>query len=93
MIQRMTMEYSNIAQYTNAKGISHDAHFNPRGKYIGSVKKLGSVPIQIKQPIARCIAVVAEPIPDVSLLLVQIKQLQLENQQLRDQNAKLYVCP
>ena len=45
------MEYSTIHTYTNAKGVSHDAHFNPKGKYIGSVKKLGSVPILIKKKV------------------------------------------
>jgi hypothetical protein len=38
---------STIKKYTNSKGVSHDAHFNARGKYIGSVKKLGPVPIQL----------------------------------------------
>jgi hypothetical protein len=38
---------TTIKKYTNKKGVSHDAHFNARGKYMGSVKKLGPVPIQL----------------------------------------------
>ena len=42
------MEFSIIKKYTNAKGFSHDAHFNANGKYIGSVKKHDKDPIQLK---------------------------------------------
>ena len=44
-----TMVFSTIKPYTNAKGVSHDAHFNANGKYIGSVKKLGTKPIEEKK--------------------------------------------
>ena len=43
------MVFSTIKPYTNAKGVSHDAHFNANGKYIGSVKKLGTKPIEEKK--------------------------------------------
>ena len=41
------MEFSTIKKYTNAKGVSHDAHFNQNGKYMGSVKKLGAEPVEL----------------------------------------------
>ena len=44
-----TKVFSTIQSYTNAKGVSHDAHFNANGKYIGSVKKLGTEPILLEK--------------------------------------------
>jgi hypothetical protein len=65
---------STIKKYTNSKGVSHDAHFNARGKYIGSVKKLGPVPIQL------IITAIAVPVNRVQ---------ELENKQLREHIAKI----
>ena len=48
MEQADEVQYSIIKKYTNANGFSHDAHFNANGKYIGSVKKHGKEPIQLK---------------------------------------------
>ena len=78
------MPYSTIQTYTNAKGVSHQAHFN-KTKYIGSVKKLGNVPILLKNNI-----VVAVPV-ETNDLIQQIIDLQLENNELRETNNKLYV--
>jgi hypothetical protein len=69
---------STIKKYTNLKGVSHDAHFNARGKYIGSVKKLGPVPIQL----------VANRVQELEL---ENKQLREEVVSLREQLANLYV--
>jgi hypothetical protein len=38
-------DYSIIADYENAKGKKHKAHFKKNGKYIGPVSKLGEKPI------------------------------------------------
>ena len=65
---------STIKKYTNSKGVSHDAHFNARGKYIGSVKKLGPVPIKL------IITAIAVPVNSVQ---------ELENKQLREHIAKI----
>ena len=65
---------STIKKYTNSKGVSHDAHFNARGKYIGSVKKLGPVPIQL------IITAIAVPVNRVQ---------ELENKRLREHIAKI----
>ena len=67
---------STIKKYTNSKGVSHDAHFNARGKYIGSVKKLGPVPIQL------IITAIAVPVN-------RVQELELENKQLREHIAKI----
>lgn len=76
---------STIKKYTNSKGVSHDAHFNARGKYIGSVKKLGPVPIQLGQ-----IAVqIAVPIQENKRDHAKIQELELENKQLREHIAKI----
>lgn len=69
---------STIQTYTNKKGVSHDAYFNARGKYMGSVKKLGPV---------QCI-VIAVPVQDLEL---ENKQLREEVARLREQLSKLYV--
>jgi hypothetical protein len=67
---------STIKKYTNSKGVSHDAHFNARGKYIGSVKKLGPVPIQL------IITAIAVPVN-------RVQELELENKRLREHIAKI----
>lgn len=67
---------STIKKYTNSKGVSHDAHFNARGKYIGSVKKLGPVPIQL------IITAIAVPVN-------RVQELELENKLLREHIAKI----
>ena len=67
---------STIKKYTNSKGVSHDAHFNARGKYIGSVKKLGPVQIQL------IITAIAVPVN-------RVQELELENKQLREHIAKI----
>lgn len=67
---------SIIKKYTNSKGVSHDAHFNARGKYIGSVKKLGPVPIQL------IITAIAVPVN-------RVQELELENKRLREHIAKI----
>ena len=72
---------STIKKYTNSKGVSHDAHFNARGKYIGSVKKLGPVPIQLGQ--------IAVPIQENKRDHAKIQELELENKQLREHIAKI----
>jgi len=80
---------STIKKYTNSKGVSHDAHFNARGKYIGSVKKLGPVPIQLVQ-IAIAFPVQENKLRDHN---AKIQELELENKQLREhisQMANLY---
>ena len=41
---RKTMTY--IADYTNKKGVTNKHHFNPNGNFVGSVKKLGEVPVE-----------------------------------------------
>jgi hypothetical protein len=93
------MAFSTIKPYTNAKGVSHDAHFNANGKYIGSVKKLGTEPIllqhkakkETKEKKERKVveAVAVEYVDDG--LIQQIIYLQLENQELRDKIQKLQV--
>ena len=40
--------YTIIDDYTNKKGRTSKAHFNINGKYIGSVYKLGNLPIKVK---------------------------------------------
>ena len=94
-----TKVFSTIQSYTNAKGVSHDAHFNANGKYIGSVKKLGTEPILLekkeknvkKEKKERKVveAVAVEYVDDG--LIQQIIYLQLENQELRDKIQKLQV--
>ena len=97
-----TKVFSTIQSYTNAKGVSHDAHFNANGKYIGSVKKLGTEPILLekkeikvknvkKEKKERKVveAVAVEYVDD--RLIKQIIYLQLENQELRDKIQKLQV--
>ena len=39
------MSKSIIKTYTNKKGKSHQAHFSPEGKYLGSVSKKGDKPL------------------------------------------------
>jgi hypothetical protein len=81
---------STIKKYTNSKGVSHDAHFNARGKYIGSVKKLGPVPIQLGQiavPIQ--LVQIAVPIQENKRDHAKIQELELENKQLREHIAKI----
>jgi hypothetical protein len=39
------MSKSIIKTYTNKKGKSHEAHFSPSGKYLGSVSKKGDKPL------------------------------------------------
>lgn len=80
---------STIKKYTNKKGVTHDAHFNARGKYIGSVKELGLEPIQL---------VKTARVQEVAIAVDRIQELELENKQLREQLtnllreiAKLYV--
>mgnify|MGYP003651523918 FL=1 len=38
------MSYSVIKDYTNKQGKSHQAHFSPKGKYLGPVSKKGDKP-------------------------------------------------
>jgi len=38
------MSYSVIKDYTNKQGKSHQAHFSPKGKYLGPVSKKGEKP-------------------------------------------------
>jgi hypothetical protein len=38
---------SIIKPYTNKTGHSHEAHFSPSGKYLGSVAKLGPTPFEM----------------------------------------------
>lgn len=40
--------YTTIKEYTNEKKKTHLAHFTEGGKYIGSVKKLGNIPVSYK---------------------------------------------
>tara|TARA_B110000503_G_scaffold138999_1_gene226309 strand:- start:753 stop:1022 length:270 start_codon:yes stop_codon:yes gene_type:complete len=74
---------STIKKYTNSKGVSHDAHFNARGKYIGSVKKLGPVPIQLVQ------IAIAFPVQENKLRDHNAKIQELENKQLREHISKI----
>ena len=93
------MALSTIQPYTNAKGLSHDAHFNENGKYIGSVNKLGNEPIVLEKKPKKpkkenkenkvVEAVPVEYFEDG--LIKQIIYLQLENQELRDKIQKLQV--
>ena len=69
---------STIKKYTNLKGVSHDAHFNARGKYIGSVKKLGPAPIKL----------VANRVQELEL---ENKQLREHISKIEQQMANLYV--
>lgn len=73
------MEYSTIKPYTNAKGVSHDAHFNANGKYIGSVKKMGSKPIKVQKPV----------IAECMLMDDYVKKLEFENSELRKQISNI----
>jgi len=83
------MVFSTIKPYTNAKGVSHDAHFNANGKYIGSVKKLGKEPILLEKKEKKEQKVV-EAVPlEYDGLIQQIIYLQLENKELRDKIKKL----
>jgi|TARA_B110000971_G_C19883858_1_gene442008 hypothetical protein len=75
---------STIKKYTNLKGVSHDAHFNARGKYIGSVKKLGPVTIQL-------ITAIAVPVNRVQELELENKQLREHISKIEQQMANLYV--
>jgi hypothetical protein len=83
-----TMVFSTIKPYTNAKGVSHDAHFNANGKYIGSVKKLGTKPLEEKKEQKEPKVVEAVAV-EYDGLIQQIIYLQLENQELREKNKKL----
>tara|TARA_B110000503_G_C7048713_1_gene371355 strand:- start:10 stop:237 length:228 start_codon:yes stop_codon:yes gene_type:complete len=69
---------STIKKYTNLKGVSHDAHFNARGKYIGSVKKLGPAPIKL----------VSNRVQELEL---ENKQLREHIAKIQEQMANLYV--
>jgi hypothetical protein len=69
---------STIKKYTNSKGVSHDAHFNASGKYIGSVKKLGPAPIQL----------VSNRVQELEL---ENKQLREHIAKIQEQMANLYV--
>jgi hypothetical protein len=46
---------THIGEYTNKKGVTSLAHFNPNSTYVGSVKKLGINPIdcQYYSPVNR----------------------------------------
>jgi len=85
------VNFSTINKYTNAKGVSHDAHFNSKGKYIGSVKKLGSEPIIIKKTIMVDGVLPVECIPLENHLFEKIQRLEFENQELCEKISKLYV--
>ena len=41
------MSHSIIKTYTNKQGKSHQAHFSPSGKYLGSVSKKGTQPLML----------------------------------------------
>ena len=94
------MSLSTIKPYTNVKGVSHDAHFNENGSYIGSVNKHGTEPIVLEKkpkkpknkPNKENKVVEAVPVEYFEDgLIKQIIYLQLENQELRDKIQKLQV--
>ena len=85
------MVFSTIKPYTNAKGVSHDAHFNANGKYIGSVKKLGTNPLEEKKEQKEQKEPKVVEAVEYDGLIQQIIYLQLENQELRDKIQKLHV--
>tara|TARA_R110000765_G_scaffold380833_1_gene472007 strand:+ start:69 stop:506 length:438 start_codon:yes stop_codon:yes gene_type:complete len=60
------MSYSVIKDYTNKQGKSHQAHFSPKGKYLGPVSKKGDKPflltkVKVVEPVV-VEPVVVEPV-------------------------------
>ena len=66
------MSYSVIKDYTNKQGKSHQAHFSPKGKYLGPVSKKGDKPFLLTK------VKVVEPVVVETVKPVAVKPVAVE---------------